>query len=238
MIKINSKEYLAERAVEVVRENIVPVQNAEYGFSVQDHIESLPLQVELQLVLYDDNTDNIWSEDSYEHLKQIYESKQLAKVDCSGFAETKGNGAPRSIGKNTVMIYESMAMTFLSQVMQRGNVYFCTVKFTHITKTVVKSQTLYIQEVDEVTDDDGVVTTGATIRWSADKIEPPNAEDAEALDPQPDLWAKGEDMGYPTICEAVWIGATTVAEKVSGMFSSILDYRRASSVRREATYGE
>ena len=233
MIKIGSRDFLADQVLEVVRQNTVPVQQVEQGFSVQDHIESLPLQLEIQLILFDDVDDYVYRGDAYEHLKDIYDDKRLVKVDCSEYTDVSESYQAMA----SVLIYDDMAMTYLGQVVQRGSVYFCTVKFTHITKTEVKSQTLYIQEAKFETDEDGgevldengnpIETYG--VRWSKDDFEPTTVATTEAVDGQENppscraLSPAGERVTSKNLLEDVWDWASGVKEGLRGSLAFLVN---------------
>lgn len=172
MILIDGKEYLAEQAIEVTRKNTVPVQRVESGFDVQDHVTASPLQLKVVLILFDEHGDyNRCHETSYKYLKDIYDSKSLINVDCSDYVGKSCSGI------TTSMIYDNMVITHLGQVVQRGNVYLCTVLFTQITKTAIATDTLYIQEDEEVVDPvTGEITKSPTIRWSKEPLPSKSVE--------------------------------------------------------------
>jgi hypothetical protein len=172
MITIDGEEYLADRVIEVTQEHTVPMQRTEKGFSVQDHIESVPLKLEMEIILFDGG-DNVTRKQTYANLQSVYDDKQLVKIDCTG----EDNDYARDD-----MIYENMAMTHLSRAVQRGNVYYCIVLFTEITKTAIETAQIFVQEVDAVVDDEGNETSAATIRWSKDAFEPTTVETPTIVD--------------------------------------------------------
>ena len=178
MILIDGKEYLAEQAIEVTRKNTVPVQRVERGFDVQDHVTASPLQLKLVLILFDKDGDyDRCHETSYEYLRSIHDKKSLVTVDCSDYAGKSCSGI------TTSMIYDDMVITHLGQVVQRGNVYLCTVLFTQVTKTAIATDTLYIQEVEKVVDPvTGNITTPTSVRWSKTPIEPSNINELTNVD--------------------------------------------------------
>lgn len=164
MITIDGKEFLADRKIEIVRENSVPTQRVENGFDVQDHIARIPLQLKTVLILFDESSSDT-RETAYKHLKGIYEGKQLVDVDCSEHSQND-------------MIYANMAMTHLGQVVQRGNTYSCDVLFTQITKTTIVSKTLHVQEKD--------VDGEMRILWSDKPIKEPPVEALAPIDEKED----------------------------------------------------
>jgi len=204
LIKIDKKQYMAEQVIEVARSNTIPMQRVEEGFSVQDHIGASPLVLKVVLILFDIDTRNplhsqsnpgswvmkkggdvVWEErydkyrgDTYEHLKDIYESKRLVQVNCSGHAKDMRNKVAMH---NTLMIYEDMAIASLGQAVQRGDTYLCDVTFIQITKTSIASRQLYVQEVAEVLKD-GELVSEATIRWSEEPFPPSNTETTTPVD--------------------------------------------------------
>lgn len=193
-VKIGGKYFIAAQAIEVVRENNVPRQRVESGFDVSDHIEHLPLQLKLQIILFDrevigntiwritstdgdieatpDNTYDEYAEDAYNHLKAIYENKELVEVDCSRYSNKYEPFSANTSG----MIYENMAMTHLGQVVEIGNVYYCEILFTEITKTQIATEVLYVQEM---TIEDGAEVPH--LRWSRTPFEPTTTEGATVV---------------------------------------------------------
>jgi len=184
MIKIGSKKYAADQVIEVNRENEVPVQPVERGFDVQDHIKINPLQVRIEVIIFDEEitlhgqweckrvggktecTEKTGVSErtgTYEYLMDLRDNRELVMVDCSNYART----AP--------MIYPDMAITHLGQLAQRGGIFYCSVLFTQITKTMIASVPLYIQET--TVDVDG--ETVETVLWSKEPFEPTSVETLE-----------------------------------------------------------
>ena len=208
VVKIGGKSFLAAQSIEVVRENTVPMQRVEEGFAVQDHINKLPMQLKLQLILFDrsvigntvwritktggdveatpDNTYEEYCEDAYNHLKAIYENKELVEVDCSRYSNKYENAFSSN---NAGMIYEYMAMTYLGQTVQIGNTYFCDVMFTQITKTQIATRMLYVKEM---TIEDGVEVPH--LLWSETPFEPTTTESLSVVVDDP-----CEDTRYATV---------------------------------------
>jgi len=198
-VKIGGRKFVAAQAIEIMRENNVPRQRVEAGFDVSDHIEHLPIHLKLQLILFDSSfiSDTIWritrtdgrleatgdnvhykyAEDSYNHLKDIYENKELVEVDCSLYSNKYENKSSR---KTSGMIYESMALTHLGQAVQIGNVYYCELVFTQITKTQISTTVLYIKEM---TIEDGAEVPH--LLWSRTPFEPTATESLSDVDEDP-----------------------------------------------------
>jgi len=194
VVKIGGRYFLAAQAIETVRENTVPIQRVESGFDVQDHIQHLPLQLKLQIILFDrevigntiwritrtdgdleaapDNLHDEYAEDAYNHLKAIYENKELVEVDCSRYSNKYDPFSAKTSG----MIYELMALTHLGQVVEIGNVYYCDILFTQITKTQIATRMLYVQEM---TIEDGVEVPH--LLWSETPFEPTTTEGATVV---------------------------------------------------------
>ena len=194
-VKIGGKYFVATQAIETFRENNVPRQRVESGFDVSDHIEHLPLKLKLQIILFDrevrgntiwritstggdieatpDNTYDEFAEDAYNHLKAIYENKELVEVDCSRYSNKYEPFSTKTSG----MIYENMAMTHLGQVVEIGNVYYCEILFTEITKTQIATKVLYVQEM---TIEDGVEVPH--LLWSETPFEPKTTEALAGVD--------------------------------------------------------
>ena len=185
MIKIGKKQFNADQAIEIARDNEVPIQPVEKGFSVQDHIKISPLQVRVEVIIFDEEitlhgqwqckrvngkmecTEKTGVSErtgTYEYLMDLRDNRELVLVDCSEYART----AP--------MIYPDMAITRLGQLVKRGEIFYCTIVFTQITKTDIVSVPLYIQET--TVDVDG--ETVETILWSKEPIEPVNVETLES----------------------------------------------------------
>ena len=215
MIKIGSKKYSADQVIEVNRENEVPVQPVESGFDVQDHIKTLPLQVRIEVIIFDEEitlhgqwecklvggkmecTEKTGVSErtgTYEYLMDLRDNRELVMVDCSNYART----AP--------MIYPDMAITHLGKLAQRGEIFYCSVLFTQITKVDVVSVDLYIQE----TTIDGV----ETVLWSKDPFEPTNTESLSAV---------SEDEDKPAARRAP-IEAMPSSIKPGGLINNILDW--------------
>ena len=184
LIKIGNKQYNADQVIEISRENSVPIQPVESGYDVQDHIKLNPLQVRIEVIIFDDEITlhGQWTckrvngsmectektgvseyTGTYEYLMDLRDNRELVLVDCSNYART----AP--------MIYPDMAITHLGQLAQRGGIFYCSVLFTQITKTEIVSVPLYIQETTVDVDGDDV----ETILWSKEPFEPTSVETLE-----------------------------------------------------------
>lgn len=191
MIKIGDKSFLADQVIEISRENTVPIQPVETGFDVQDHIKLNPLQVRIEVIIFDDGvsssppsggTTRVFDESTGEW-RQIYDGSTVdTSVDPStGTYEHLMNLRDNrelvmvdcsNYARTAPMIYPDMAITHLGQLAQRGGIFYCSVLFTQITKTDVVSVPLYIQET--TVDVDGVETY--TILWSKEDLEPSSIE--------------------------------------------------------------
>lgn len=215
MIKIGDKKFAADQAIEIVRDNTVPIQPVECGFDVQDHISINPLQVRIELIIFEEGTiqhgqwdcervdglmvcEEITAVDkytgTYEYLMDLRNDRELVLVDCSNYARA----AP--------MIYPDMAITHLGKLAQRGDIFYCSVMFTQITKVDVVSVDLYIQEVTI----DGV----ETVLWSKTPFEPSNTESLSVLD-------ETEDNPAP---RRIPIEAMPSSIKPGGLVNNIIDW--------------
>lgn len=215
MIKIGEKKYAADQAIEIVRDNTVPIQPVERGFDVQDHISINPLQVRIELIIFEQESvlHGQWECESvagrmvceemtavdrytgtYEYLMDLRNNRELVMVDCSNYARA----AP--------MIYPDMAITHLGKLAQRGEIFYCSVLFTQITKVDVVSVDLYVQE----TTIDGV----ETVLWSKNPFEPTNTESLSALD-------ESEDNPAPRRAP---IEAMPSSIKPGGLVNNIIDW--------------
>lgn len=222
MIKIGTKKYSADQVIEVSRENTVPIQPVESGFFVQDHIKLVPLQVRIEVIIFDEEitlhgqwdceriggkmvcTEKTGVSErtgTYEYLMNLRDNRELVMVDCSDYART----AP--------MIYPDMAITHLGQLVQRGGIFYCSILFTQITKTDIVSVSLYVQESS--IDVDGEIVE--TILWSKEPIEPVNVESLSTVDESVDM----PFIGIPPIDILLSAGdiITDIFEWVDFMFT-------------------
>ena len=219
MIKIGAKLFAADQVIEITRENEVPKQNVEAGFDIQDHITLTPLQVRIELIIFDEEitlhgqwdcqrvggrmqcvekTGVSGQNGTYEYLMDLRDNRELVMVDCSNYARS----AP--------MIYPDMAITYLGQVAQRGNIFYCSILFTQITKTDVLSVDLYIQETSLDVDGEPF----ETILWSKEPFEPTATESLSVV-------PASEDK--PVIQRAP-IEAMPSSIKPGGLINNILDW--------------
>lgn len=226
---------MAEQGIEVVRDNTVPVQQVEEGFSVQDHIEAQPLKLRISIILFDSSEGHWISRgDAYDRLKTIYNNKSLVEVDCSehtesvapvGYTYTHDKHLERTTKSYTEMIYDNMAMTHLGQVVQHGNVFFCEVRFTQITKSEITTKQLFVQEIGEVTDDDGNVTQGATVLWSDEPFgEPTEVEVAETVPLGEYMRMSPSERGVPTVPEMLTDVIKSATDKVGAVYDGIISW--------------
>lgn len=179
MIKIGNKVYRAEQAIEIHYQNTVPTQPVEEGFDVQDHIRKEPIQVRVDVIIFDDDAEwdsrlQEWRDggksaagarelmstprydSTYQYLIDMRNSGEVFLLDCSEYA------------RQTPMIYPNMVISSTSQLVQHGEIYRCTVLFTQITKNVVATEKLFVHEVDTAGD--------PTILWNKEPFEPVNTE--------------------------------------------------------------
>lgn len=224
MIKIGNKKFAADQVIEISRDNDVPIQPVESGFDVQDHIKLNPLQVRIEVIIFDEETTlhgqwecervngrTVCTEKTgvstytgtYEYLMDLRDNRELVLVDCSNYARS----AP--------MIYSDMAITHLGQLAQRGGIFYCSVMFTQITKTEIVSIPLYIQETTVDVDGEEV----ETILWSKEPLEPTNVETLEtppagASGYPPDKYGKVHRV--PTIWQLVTGVIDTASTIISG----------------------
>lgn len=180
MIKINEKKYSASQVVDVHSNNEIPIQPVESGFDVQDHIRKEPLQVKVELLIFDDEvtlhgqwgcsrvdghiecdelTGPAPDTGTYKYLMELRDNREVFLLDCSDYA------------RQASMIYPDMAITHLGQLVQRGATYYCTVLFVQITRQVIVTEKLYIQETDT-----------KNIRWSKEPIPPTTTESLTTVD--------------------------------------------------------
>lgn len=183
MIKICEKQYDASTVVQVVHENIVPIQPVESGFDVQDSIRKDPLQIVVEVIIFeeggtlhgqwgceridgrmvcDELTGVAPDVGTYKYLVELRDNREIFLLDCSDYA------------RDAAMIYPDMAITQIGHRVQRGGTYRCVVMFTQITKHFIATTDLYVQEYD--------IDGEPHIRWSKEPFDPSNIEDSDAVD--------------------------------------------------------
>ena len=180
MIRIAEKMYEASTFVQTVHINTTPAQPVEEGFDASDHIKKEPVVVTAEVIIFEegDVLHGQWGCETvngrltctemvgvapdvgtYEYLVELRDNREIFILDGSDYA------------RDAKMIYPDMTIAKIEQIVLFGGTYKCEVIFVQITKHVIETTELHIQEYD--------IDGEPHIRWSKTPFEPSNVETAE-----------------------------------------------------------